>query len=107
MTAAARMPRGRLAMKMPAADCNEARMPLPEAATAAMKMPAAMKTPLAHAEVAMTAIGKPWAHAETAMAAMETAQRAKSAMMASTSKRSMTTTPWPGKQVHGHKQAGS
>ena len=72
-----------------------------------MKMPAAMKTPLAHAEVAMTAIGKPWAHAETAMAAMETAQRAKSAMMASTSKRSMTTTPWPGKQVHGHKQAGS
>ena len=94
-------------MKIPVADCNEARMPLPEAATAAMKMPAAMKTPLAHAEVAMTAIGKPWAHAETAMAAMETAQRAKSAMMASTSKRSMTTTPWPGKQVHGHKQAGS
>ena len=57
MTAAARMPRGRLAMKMPAADCNEARMPLPEAAKAAMKMPAAMKTPLAHAEVAMAAIG--------------------------------------------------
>ena len=72
-------------MKIPVADCNEA----------------------THAEVAMTAIGKPWAHAETAMAAMETAQRAKSAMMASTSKRSMTTTPWPGKQVHGHKQAGS
>ena len=73
MTAAARMPRGRLAMKIPVADCNEARMPLPEAATAAMKMPAAMKTPLAHAEVAMAAIGKPRAHAETAMAAIETA----------------------------------
>jgi hypothetical protein len=41
------------------------------------------------------------------MASTSKRSMTKSAMMASTSKRSMTTPPWPGKQVHGHKQAGS
>jgi hypothetical protein len=39
--------------------------------------------------------------------AMETAPRAQSAIVVSTNKRSMTTPSWPGRQVHGHKQAGS
>ena len=107
-----------------------------------------MEMPLAHAEVAVAAIGKlrayaeiamaPMAHAEAVMAAMahaeavmetapraqsamvvsttnkrsmtmamETAPRAQSAIVVSTNKRSMTTPSWPGRQVHGHKQAGS
>ncbi len=83
-----------------------------------------MEMPLAHAEVAVAAIGKlrayaeiamaPMAHAEAVMAAMahaeavmETAPRARSAIVVGTNERSVTTPSWPGRQVHGHKQAGS